>query len=246
MCQTSARKRDTTSGYCDNLRIHALRDLVGTDFVVLSLCDPGQLLGLARHCFELRYQKGISLVPIRQRGFSGPVANVYIDFGQRMLDGYLLQEFASPGAILQSCPDDCLPMCSVWLGHSPGVWQVVTQSPLLSRCCAQVVTAMENPLFRATLNVGFENFGFEMWEKINDHYLFCHPRYGFIVRGSPTCLGYYVNDGFQRAYCYLWFDSGERCVYVCLRGLAKAQLLTNYGTEGVLDAVASQGLASGH
>jgi hypothetical protein len=74
------------------------------------------------------------------------------------------------------------------------------------------------------------------WEKDNDHYLFCHPRHGFIVKGTPDCLGYYVNEGFRRANCYLWYDPLDKCVYVCLRGPAKAhttyELLTNYGTEG--------------
>jgi len=65
------------------------------------------------------------------------------------------------------------------------------------------------------------------------YYLFCHPRHGFIVKGTPDCLGYYVNEGFRRANCYLWYDPLDKCVYVCpAKAHTTYKLLTDYGTEG--------------
>jgi hypothetical protein len=159
MSKASAAARSRTAAYRDSLRIHAFRDLVGPDFVVLSLCDANRLLKVSRHCFELRYRKGMSLVPIRQRGFTGKVAHVFIDFGHRMLDAYLVQNFPAPLAIQECCPDELLPSCAIWLSRSPG-------SRTLLRDCTfahgypeiGLVDAKCNPLFQATINVGLDNW----------------------------------------------------------------------------------------
>ena len=45
--------------------------------------------------------------------------------------------------------------------------------------------------------------------------------------------GSICNEGFRKANCYLWYSPVDKCVYLCLRGAAKAgvfECMDNYST----------------
>jgi hypothetical protein len=157
----SDARRATHSGYRDTLRIHALRAVLGPSVVVLSVTAPGRFIGLSRYCFEITYNERMSLSAVRDRGFSGKVCHVFIDFGQRMLVGYLDQWFSKPLAIFSSCPEDVSTDCAVWLGLPPSgsavdmLCQHNTTS-LIPTVCR--VPANLCPLYVASAYVGFPNF----------------------------------------------------------------------------------------
>ena len=157
----SDARRATHSGYRDTLRIHALRTVLGPSVVVLSVTAPGRFIGLSRYCFEITYNDRMSLSAVRDRGFSGKVCHVFIDFGQRMLVGYLDQWFSKPLAIFSSCPEDVSTDCAVWLGLPPSGTAVDmlcqhSKASLIPTVCR--VPANLCPLYVASEYVGFPNF----------------------------------------------------------------------------------------
>jgi hypothetical protein len=113
----------TCAPYRDSIRIRALRQALGSEWVVLSLSvGGGGNDERASTSLDMSYSAVMSLCPIRHLGYRGLIHHVFFDYGHRMLSEYFYHAFIHPLAIL-NLESEIAPDCNVWIPHHSGARQ---------------------------------------------------------------------------------------------------------------------------